>query len=738
MKTQSTFAPSLLAAATICATAPLAHAQSSELILEEVVVTAQKREQSLQDVPISVVTYGADQLAARGIDELTDLSATIPNLVVNAFPNDPGAVRLFIRGIGQNDVQLTQDPSVALYLDGVYIGSSFGSGFEGVDIERLEVLRGPQGTLYGRNATGGAVNILTRRANLEETEFRQDFTVGNLDAIKSRTMINVPLSDTLAAKVNYLISKRDGYVENKGLGADFGEEDRNSLVVDLRWQATDDLTLDYRYEDARLEDSQRLEQVTAITPDGALSALTTVTEWSPNRLDSVSSLRDIKNNDLEISAHTLHVDWSVNDDITVKSITAFREFDNQAYSDPLSTSEGNGLAGGFYTGAPSIGNYKTSFEQLSQEFQLIGNTDTLDYVAGLYLYKDEADSDADGSISLGNLRPTDITATENESIAVYGEATYTPNAMDQRWHITLGARYSEDNRKATRTNLNVQPIPLVDESYDKDFSNFNPSLTVSFDLNDSMNMYGKVVSGFKSGGTSQRSANRELFNAGFDEEEILSYEAGFKGDFWDRRARLNMAIFSMEIDGNQTSVQTGATPGARDFLPIDDNSVDGVEFDLSLLLSEGLALNVGYAYLDTELGAEFVDSPAGRFYLTDTFAYAPESSYSLALDYNTALPNGELSLGVTYSYQDEFSSSVNEADSFVHDDYGLWGASANWGNIRIANLDGNFQLLLWGKNLTDEKYTLGGGTAWSVFGTSEVLTFGGPRTFGLTVSYIYD
>lgn len=719
----------LLTTAIVAATMGQAHAQ-----LEEVIVTAQKREQSLQDVPISVVAMGSEQLAAQGIDDLTDISATIPSLVVNSFNNDPAAVRLFIRGIGQNDVQLTQDPSVALYLDGVYIGSSFGTGFEGVDIERLEVLRGPQGTLYGRNATGGAVNLITRRANVDAIEFRQDFTVGNYGAFKSRTMFNVPLSDTVAAKVNYLVSQRDGTVENKGIGADFGEEDRSSAVVDLRWLAGEDLVFDYRFERAEMEDSQRFEQVTATNTDGALSSFTTITQWSPNRIDKATSLRDIKNNDLEITAHTFHADWDVADSVSIKSISAYREFDNQSYSDPLSTSEGNGTV---YSGAPSLGNYKTSFEQYSQEFQLIGSLDTIDYVAGVYYYQDEADSEAVGNVTLGSLRDTDTTSTENTSIAVFGEATYTPQLMDDRWHFTLGARGSWDNRKADRTNLN-SAVPINDGEYDEDFSNFNPALTVAFDLNDTMNVYVKAVSGFKSGGTSQRSANAILFAEGFDEEEIVSYEAGFKGDFWDHRARLNAAVYHMDIDGAQSSVQTGATPGERDFMPMDNNTVDGLEVDLSLLLTEGLTLNAGYSYLNTELGEDSIDSPAGTFYFVDEFAFAPEHSYNIGLDYFTDLPNGDLSMGVNYSYQDEFWGSINEADGYLHGSYGLWNASAAWSNIQLGQLDGSFKVLLWGKNLADEEYTTSGGSSWAVFGTEEVLGFGDPKSYGVTVSYLYD
>jgi len=736
-KAMNVNARNLLALAVACAPFGnvLAEENSQSLILEEVIVTAQKRAQSLQDVPISVVAFGSDQLAAGGIDELTDISASVPNLVVNSFNSDPSAVRLFIRGIGQNDVQLTQDPSVALYLDGVYIGSSFGAGFEGVDVERLEVLRGPQGTLYGRNATGGAVNIITKRASTEGLEFQQDFTTGNLGAFKSRTMINVPLSETVAAKINYLISQRDGYVENQGPGADFGEEDRSSAVVDLRWNVSDTMTVDYRYEQADMADSQRLQQVRSTNTTGVLAALTSHTAVSLDSLDTVTSLREIESNDLEIKAHTINLDLALSDELTLKSITAQRKFDNKAFSDVLSTSEGNGL---LYTGAPTTTNFATGFEQFSQEFQLIGSTEQLEYVAGLYYYEDEGNSDAATSVTLGSLAGTDATTTENTSLALFGEATYTPDAMDQRWRITLGARGSKDNRKATRTNLNIVGAPIIDGKYDKDFTNFNPSMTVSFDIDDSMNVYGKVVSGFKSGGTSQRSANAALFNEGFAEEEVLSYEAGFKGDLWDGRARLNVAVFSMDIDGAQTSVQTGLSPAERDFLPVDGNSIDGFEADLTLLLSEGLTMNLGYGYLDAKHGASSVISPVGTFQLTESYPYAPETSYNIGLDYQTSLSNGELSLSLAYNYQDERNSSPNLTDNVVLIDYGLWNASASLRDIRMTQVDGSFKLLAWVKNITDEEYTVTSTQAWGAFGAAEVATFGDPRTVGLTLSYIYE
>ncbi len=698
--------------------------------LEEVIVTAQKREQSLQDVPISVSVLGEEMLATRGIDTLTDIGANVPNLYVNPVNNTPTSVRMFIRGIGQNDVQLTQDPSVALYLDGVYVGTSIGAGFEGVDVQRLEILRGPQGTLYGRNASGGAVNIITRRASIDALEFRQDLTGGNLGVFKANTVINAPISDKAAIKLNYFHTEREELVENKGAGENFGMKDNDSVVVDVRLDATDTFSMDYRYEKAWGDSSQRLEQITQ-TSDSVLSRFTAISQVTDQRLDDVTPLREIAQNDLEIDAHTLFLTWEAGDALTVKSITAWRELDNTYFSDPLATAVGDYTLIGRGAGAPSYAVSEAAFEQFSQEIQLLGNTDNLEYVVGLYYYRDESSQDADDSSTLGVLRPTDYSEAENESLAAFGQFIYIPQLMDQRWQITVGARYSEDNRKAFRNNASVGFIG----HYDEDFDNFTPSLTLGFDITDDMNAYGKIVSGFRSGGTSQRSANAELFASGFDEEDILSYELGFKGDFWDQRARLNLAAFYMELDGLQASIQTGATPGQRDFLPIDDNTIKGFEFDLTLLLTEGLSLRFDYGYLDTELGEQSIDSAVGSFDLVGVMSYAPESSYTASLDYSLPVSNGILDFNLNYAYQDEVSTSININDNTTLADYELWGAAVTWADISLGSVPGNLKVIVWGKNLADEEYGIISTAAWGAFGASEVTTFGDPRSYGITLSY---
>lgn len=709
----------------------LAHSES--IGLEEIVVVAQKRQQSIQEVPISIVRVGQEALVDLGIDNLTDIGSSIPGLAVSPFNADPGAVRLFIRGIGANSVQITQDPSVALYLDGVYVGSAFGTGFEGIDVESIEVLRGPQGTLYGRNSTGGAVNIITARASTDALKFKQEFTAGNLGAFKSRSMVNLPVSDTLAVKLNYLVSQRDGYVKNRGEGADFGEEDRSALVADIHWDLLQDLSLDYRYEKTSMEDSQRYEQVTRLDPTGALAFSTAIYAPSRHRLDSVTSARPIPSNDLDLSAHTLHVGWAISDSLDFRSITAVREFDSEANSDALSTAEGNGA---FYRGSPTTLRVLTEFEQLSQEFQFIGGAEQWDYVLGLYYFESDAEWSNNQQVALGNVLLPNYSSAKNSSYAIFGQVTYTPELLDRKMHLTLGGRYSTENRKVDRTNLNVNPR-IIGAKYDKDFENFNPSFTVDYDVSDNINVYGKVVTGFKSGGTAMSSASLELFEKGFDEEEVISYELGYKSTLADNRVRFNVAAFRTEMDGSQTSVQTGSSPSARDFLPIDGNIFQGMEMDLQFQLSAALQLGLSYSYLETESGENYIDSAVGRTFLADEFPMAPRHSLAASINHNIELANGYLSSAFNYSYQDETGSSINQADNTTLPSYSLMSVSVTWGGIKLSNLDGEFSIQAWGRNLLDEEYAIVSTASWRSFGAGEVTTFGDPRTYGVTVGYSY-
>lgn len=750
-----------------CSLLPMPLDAQAAPMLEEVMVTAEKREESLQAVPISIVAFTEDSLEKLGVIDIKGLASKVPNLVVNEFTGSSTTVRMFIRGVGQNDVQITQDPSVALYMDGIYIGTSVGTAFESADLTRIEVLRGPQGTLYGRNATGGAVNLITNTASPDGIYFRQRLTTGNRDLFRSRSILNLPLTANTAIKLAYANSSQDGWVENFGNGKDFGIEDRDDITVDFHWDARQDVTLDYKYDRSTIKDTSRLSQV-LIYDAGAplagvisfenpgLNASGAPVEASEHRLDKATSFDLQEKGDVKINANTLILAWDINQMLTLKSLSGYRDVNSFAQ---MAQSPTTSLFG---TYSVTNGKPDTSFNQFSQEFQLIGSSDTVAWVGGLFYYEDQSDEDnlgdANGSEAIPPGELVDYTHTENTSIAVYGQATWTPVQLDGRWHFTPGARYSDDNRKATRDNSRVSfgiggvpiSVPAFTAEYDQDFSKLNPSFVAQYDLNDYSNVYGKVVTAYKSGGTSQRSTTASNFETGFDPEDLVSYELGYKGDLWDSRVRFNAAVFYMQYDDYQQSVQTGNNAGERDFVNIDSADISGLELDLTIAITNQLTGTLGYGYLDTSFGPSTITyertdsaSPTGLSVfeegLTDELALAPKNSATASLDYSMPLSFGTLNANINVQYQDEANGGV-QLPTGVLDARTLLAATLGVSEIQLGSNYGLLKVTLWGNNLLDEEYQIGN-IRQGIFdnlGLIGLATFGDPRAYGVTFEYRYN
>ena len=766
-KSPASFALSRVVAVASCALAaaaqPAVAQQSSVPMLEETIVTAERREQSLQDVPISIVALDVDSLEKFGIDELEDIGSKVPNVITTDYFGIATTFRAFIRGVGAVTVEVTQDPAVALYTDGIYVGSSFGGSFEASDLERIEILRGPQGTLYGRNATGGAINLISRKPELGEFGFNQSVTAGDYGRLKSNTGINVPLGESTAARLSFLLSERDGLVKNTGVGEDWGKEDRKAVRLAVRSEPTDTLVIDFAAEATKIKDSARYSQVLdgyakpvsgtdtpviiPLGPPGApVANIFYPDPITEDRLDRGYSVFDVQPDDNTILGTSLTVAWDVSDNFQIKSISGYRNVDAKQFTQITGTIQVYlDIPGVPFLVGPSTlgagGEFRQKFTQATQEFQFLGDTDfmggDLQYVSGLYYYYDDGkNQDLSASISGLKLPGTDSTDTENKSIAIYGQGTYTPE--NSKLHITVGARYSDDQRKATRNNLNSSN-PFVDTRYKKDFDNFSPSLTVAYDLSDDVNIYGSVVTGYRSGGTSTLSYNEFLFQNGADEETIISYELGLKGEFWDRRVRLNAAVFDMDYQDYQGSVQTGPTPTDRDIISLGDSTITGAEFDLTALVSDSVTLSLSAGYLDTSLGENSIDPGTGAppTPLVDELPFSPELSYNASLDYSRDVFNGLLFEGhLNFYYQDESESGVARAASNLNDKYSLWDASISLSELEVAH--GHVKVSLWGRNLTDEEYTVNDMGAFAGLGASGISPFGDPRTYGITLSYVYN
>lgn len=375
--------------------------------LEEVLVTAQKKVESLQDAPISIKAFGPQQLEAQGIEGLGDIGTKVPGMTVEPFPINNATLRIFIRGVGIFDVQVTQDAPVGVYMDGIYIARSTGTAIDIADLERIEILKGPQGTLYGRNTTGGAINLITRRPSVDEFEFKQKFVLGDRNLLTSNTMINLPLSETLAAKLAYMYSTQDGYIDNTGPGGDFGDKEVQGVRLDMRWQPIDALTVDYTYDKSAFDyhnymyQAQLLPRISKGQSDPVKNNGAEATVFSDDRLDALASGPPYEESSTDIDGHALTFDWQ-SESYRLKYIAAYRTLEDASYADlgggkgsteyRIDTHAYDGVAAQQVFGGPSpLVIPVISQRQWSHELQL-GQDDMFDgqfeYILGAYYFEE--------------------------------------------------------------------------------------------------------------------------------------------------------------------------------------------------------------------------------------------------------------------------------------------------------------------------------------------------------------
>jgi outer membrane receptor protein involved in Fe transport len=437
-----------LAVAALSLGAPLAFAAGA---IEEVTVTAQKREENLQNTPIAMSALSADTLEKMGISDFNDVAKASPSIHFTTYPSS-NMLTLYMRGQGINDpMQITADGSVGLYQDGFYVGRPLGAIFELADLERVEVLRGPQGTLYGRNTTGGAVNMIAKRPT-GEFGFKQSFTVGTRDLFRSLTTIDLPAWNDAAAKVTVLKSSQDGLVKNTGNSRDFGESEQLSGRLDLHWNVNDALAADYFFETGELNSTPQYFQNEQVAQSGRVAGY----GQAETRRGSTYRDIDLPEGTSRFENHGLTFAWDVSDAFTVKSLTGYRELKvdgYQEYAEALGTAVSTN-ANNAYDGIQSY--------TFSQEFQFIGNAldDRIRYVSGLYYYHDSASHYQDFFTGI-NATPTYVNSidklrdvnAEAQSLAAYGQVTWRPPILDDRFEATLGGRAQIADQHRQRTDV---------------------------------------------------------------------------------------------------------------------------------------------------------------------------------------------------------------------------------------------------------------------------------------------
>ena len=761
----------LLLAAVI--TSLLAYQNPAHAQLEEIIVTARKREEPLQRTPISITAFTAEQLAKPGFDDLADVARFAPNVVFDQGTGNTGGSfnsQLFIRGVGQVDFLFSSDPGVGIYIDEVYLPRVIGSILDVTDIERIEILRGPQGTLYGKNTIGGALNITSQRPG-DEFGAIANLTVGSRDRIDARLSADVPIVDErLNGRFTVSSRNQDGYVDRINQG-DRATGDVNSdgfrgllhFTPGGGWDVL--LSADYtrRREEAianelldvRLDDPVLLLWNLLVAPTygpGSIYDSRFLTHGSDSQATGPS------HSDLDMWGVSLNASKELSDAYTLKSITAYREEDAQFGQDQdhspfryLETTNDN------------------QHDALSQELQLHGVNfgDRLEWVAGAF-YMHEEGTDAFDIVLGGGLFDSlealpapilplvpgvtcppppgvplpcaggpgnpfnvslDFEATlfddiDIDSYALYTQGTYR---FTDRLSITAGGRYTwEDKTFTTMLVRNASGVVTVPEhSISNSWNAFTPRAGLEYQWTAALMTYVSAARGFKSGGFNGRAQSLAEIDS-FDPEYVWSYEAGFKSQWLDNRLMLNLAAFYNDYSDIQlTSVR--AVEGL--IVVVTENAgearIQGMEIELAAQPFEPLVVRAGAGYLD----AEYTElSPGATVTLDSKLVKVPEWTANLAAEFSVPLGSDwALTVGGDLSYRDDYFNDPNNTPLLKQDAYTLLGAY-----MRFASSDGRWELTAFGTNLSDERYMTNGLQSYGSFGTADG-TFGPPREWGLTL-----
>ena len=776
LRTSLCLAIAAIAAGTAVAQEPAS--SSTARLMEEIVVNARGVEEGLQDAPIAVSAFTGETLDYRGVDSLNQIERFVPSLTLQNNPSFGGAsnsAAIYLRGVGQKEFLPTTEPGVGLYVDGVYVARSVGAILDIIDIERLEVLRGPQGTLFGRNTIGGAISIATRKPE-PGGEFGGSLSAaaGTDSLLHLRGTVHIPVSDSFAIRGSLASMTQDGYVERAD-GIDLGDDDTFTGRVSFAFQPNDsfsalitaDMTRD-RENGPALEligidftDLSQLQGVvlappppmafihnvtTAALGPGQPCAATdpagngvTSNPASANCYDARYIGADGKDegtapaySETDVFGLSATLDFNLSDTLAIKSITAYRELDSDFARDGDHSPH-------------RISQFEDTLdqEQFTQELQLIGTHDRLDWILGAYYFSEDGNNVNTLDFTVSNFRSGG--QFDNTAWAAFAQATYD---VTDKLHLTLGGRYTDEDKSFTPDQIiynnyyagfsNLVPpgnplaaldapflqagsriLPLLEKEIS--ISEFTPMANLAFDLSDRTMIYLTYSEGFKSGGFTQRvfppvvagftappgTPDIDLIPT-YEPEFVEVIEAGIKLDLLDGRLRINGAVFQTDYEELQVQVFNSVAPVTRN---IGEASIEGVELELSASPADGWFIEGSLSMLNAEY--DNIDTANTLILKSNDFERVPETMASVGVSKEFLLASsGSVMLRADWSYRSETYNDAYNTPLLETDSYSLIDASVRW-----TNQQGDWSIILSGRNLSDEQYLVTGvyGTAFQSF-----------------------
>jgi len=716
--------------------------QKDSLALEEVVVTATKQTETIDKTAAAITAVSSDAMGPGGIKGIRDLALVVPNLSVG---DQFGVNRTFIRGIGMTSIDLGADGAVAFLQDGSMIPrpSQQLTGF--YDLEQVEVLRGPQGTLYGRGATAGVVNMVTKKPT-DQLDGYVRLTGGNYSAYTVEAALGGPIvGDTLEGRIAGKIDNHDGYGKNLYTGAQIDNLDSKAVRGILRWKAGDSLTVDLIGDYFKENDYNYAFHYlgTTVTPEDALAhnllggrtifdAPYTAPGKSPNLRNIVSDQNPT--NDREGESGTGIVDWKINGDWSLKSVTAYRKFD-RFMQDDLDSSDVNMFG---------VNNYTENSKSWGEDVTVTGKGGPINWLMGANYFHEDLHGEVKVPLTnfavLANfLNDTSFPANafdslnywQNGDVKIDAWGAFVEGKYDftDKFALTAGVRYNYEKRKGTgyfEFDLLVPPVTSTDKQ--KSWDDWTPKLLLEYKLDGGGLLYAQYTEGFKSGVINVGSTNPVI-----DPETVKAFEVGYKTPFADGRATLRTAAFYYDYSNLQVGfvnensvVETINAASARNY---------GLEVELISRLTEDVTATVNGTWLD----AKYTDFVTGDYrqgfaqvnlkgnYLQN----APKYTLHAALDLHHPVSASGAILGhLDASYQDKvYFTEFNNSDA-VQGAYGMLNASAGY-----EGGEGKWSVTGWVRNATDETVYSNNIITAPLYGSIRVGSLLPPRTYGLTVAY---
>lgn len=823
-------APALLASAAVVAIAALpssAFAQEAETEkasdegLEVIIVQARKVNENLQDVPVAVTAFSGNELEVRSINQVQDIGRFTPGMSIRQHSQTPSALTFAVRGQVQTDILVTLDPSVGTYVDGVYWARAYGINGDFLDVESVQVLKGPQGTLFGRNTTGGALIINSNNPDMDDFSGKISLTYGRFDEFRATAVLNVPIvTDKIALRLSGQRFRRDGYTENDVRagtasavpantpvaqppfvgnpdGLKFDNKNRWSLRGKLDIMPTENLTLRFSGEYFKMNEVAPAREIllatrpftasnSTYTLGGTAALFTGVTNGGPpptspansaasttigiNLLnDQIAYLaanpRLTSNNEVPYAfaktktfGFTGILDTSFGQ---IQLITGYRKVENYAGID---------LEGSQY--AIHFTELRQEIEQTSAELQFTGTgfDDALDYVGGAFVFHENG---YDQSMSIVAPALNAVTANtygyvKNDSIGLYGQGTWHIN---DKLSFTGGLRYSVDdkglesqsnsyNRTTGVTNCSLVPVtglllggpvlavPQCAIERRDSFGGWSYTAGLEYKPTDDLLIYAKTAKGFRSGGQNLRAPTAAFFIP-FKPEIAYSYEVGMKGEFFDRRARLNIAAYQTNVKDIQRSTLIANPSGAGASATVLGNAGEarfrGVEAELNVLIFEGLTLSLNGALVDPKY-LDYSDLTGDRSF--ERFDSVAEEQFGVAADYSRDIGGAKLKLHADYAWTGKtptapyfwagnpatsttaaVPNSQNEAivAATTRPAQGFLGARAS-----LSFDDDRYEVAVFGRNITNNRDYSSNLLVAPVGYVSGIRTE--PATYGVTVS----